>query len=158
MEKILIDTQIFVYALKNPFIDENHPLKELTNLASEIVKDSLIENIILLSPQLLAEIYHILSFRGVKLPINKTKELINLLLDSNKTIFSWVDEKIFYKAMFLSSKTNIHIWDFLVVLPFEGNIDKIYSIDPHFRDCKELQIANLENPLNIWQSESSKNI
>jgi len=48
-----------------------------------------------------------------------------------------------------------HIWDYLIVLPFENDINRIITMDPHFNHPTLSSIAKIENPINIWKSEWS---
>lgn len=156
MARILIDTRIWSLALKNPFISEESQGKDLYVQAAKFVDEAINREEILLSSQLIAEIYHVLRFRGKKVDKEKALELTLDILDDEKVDFRNVEEEHIREALRLSTITGIHIWDFLVVLPFRGEIDTIYAMDPHFRDCKNLQLAPIENSLGIWKVEGER--
>lgn len=54
------------------------------------------------------------------------------------------------EAYLLSIRSNIHIYDYLVVLPFRGEVEEIYSSDKHFQHSSFTSIANVINPLKGW--------
>jgi hypothetical protein len=55
--------------------------------------------------------------------------------------------------MDLSKQTGIHIWDFLIYLPFEREVEKIVTTDPHFNISFFKQQVLIENPIGIWKKE-----
>jgi len=152
----LIDTRIWGLAFKRVLYRSDHPSLLLAEKADEFLRKALLDSIVLLSGQLVAEIYHVLTARGTKMPRGKASKLIDDLLTSENTEFRTTDLRIVKQALKLSTQTGFHIWDFLLVLPFKGEVDKIYTMDPHFRDCKELQIAPIKNPLGVWKVEGKK--
>jgi hypothetical protein len=54
------------------------------------------------------------------------------------------------EAYMLSIRSNIHIYDYLVVLPFKGEVEEIYSSDQHFQNPDFTYIATVINPLENW--------
>jgi len=49
-----------------------------------------------------------------------------------------------------SSKSNIHVYDYLVGYPLRGIIDKIYTADEHFQHSDFQKICQISNPLTPW--------
>jgi hypothetical protein len=54
------------------------------------------------------------------------------------------------EAYMLSTRSNIHIYDYLVVLPFKGEVEEIYSSDQHFQHPDFTSVAKVVNPLEEW--------
>ena len=46
--------------------------------------------------------------------------------------------------------SSIHIYDYLVVFPLKGRVDKIYSADEHLFHSDFTSVAEVENPLEDW--------
>ncbi len=156
MKTILIDTRIWSLALKSAYFTKGTPEYELGIIADELVDTTLGNDKILMSSQLVAEIYHVTTSRGIKIPKEDVQTTLNNLLRSNHVNYKEITTEVISEAIKLSIESGIHIWDFLVILPFRGKIDKIYTMDPHFRDCKDLRLAPVENPLGIWKVEGEK--
>lgn len=53
-------------------------------------------------------------------------------------------------CLFKSLVSNIHIYDYLVALPFKGVVERIYSADSHFQHQDFTEIAEVINPLSPW--------
>lgn len=153
MKQILIDTRIWVLALKLPLFKETDFDYPLSIKARECVDENLKNNGILISSQLASEIYSVLTTRGRKLPSAQAAKLVKDILERENVTYKVISIEVFKRAMDLSAESGIHIWDFLVVLPFEGEIDLIYTMDPHFRDKSLNQIAKIENPIGVWKKE-----
>jgi len=49
-----------------------------------------------------------------------------------------------------SSISNIHIYDYLVVIPVKEIVSKIYSADDHFQHEDFKAISEVINPLSPW--------
>ncbi|MEW6686816.1 MAG: hypothetical protein AB1393_11520 [Candidatus Edwardsbacteria bacterium] len=154
--KILIDTRIISLALKHPFLTPLDPEYELSVRASGFVRKIVENHSLLVSSQLGAEIYHVLTMRGKRLPKEKAKELMEDLLSQNFVSYREITKRILQKAIKLSTATGIHIWDFLVVVPFEGEAQKIYTMDPHFLNKEFSRLAEVENPIGVWKVEGEK--
>ena len=156
MARVVIDSRIFSMALKLPFLPRSHPDYPLAHQAQVFVAKRLEGDDILLSAQVAAEVLHVMTQRGHKVPDELAGELITDLLACPNVHYAAPDLPTFLSALDLSSRTGIHIWDFLTVLPFEGRIETIHTMDPHFRECKELQIAPVANPFGDWRKEGQK--
>ena len=155
--KILIDTRIWSLGLKAPFLEKNDPHMRLATQAASFLKKTLNRNTdLLFSSQLIAEIYHVLTQRGKKMPPNQAKLLIGDLLERGGTLYRPISQATFLNAMGASAASGIHLWDYLVVLPFEDMLDRIYTMDPHFRHASFQTLCPIENPLGIWKTEGQK--
>ena len=156
MARVVIDSRIFSMALKFPFLPLSHPDYALAQQAQEFVAKRIEDDDILLSAQVAAEVHHVLTQRGHKVPDELAGELLSDLLACPEVHYAAPDFPTFLSALKLSSKTGIHIWDFLTVLPFEGRVETIHTMDPYFRECRELQIATVANPFGEWRKEGQK--
>lgn len=155
--KILIDTRIWVLALKAPFLEKNDPQMRLAARAAAFLKRTLNGNTnLLFSSQLIAEIYHVLSQRGKKMPAAQARALITELLERGGAVYRPISQSIFLRAMDISAISGIHLWDYLVVLPFEETLDRIYTMDPHFQHPSFQTFCPVENPLGIWKTEGQE--
>lgn len=154
MTATLIDTRLWALAWKYPFMPSSDPAFRLAGRAHEFLRGKTSsQNRILISSQLAAEIYHVLTKRGRRLAPDQAAALLNELLGRKLVIYRHITQRVFERAMETSSKSGIHIWDYLVVLPFEGEVEVIYTMDPHMRDATFRQIGRVENPLGIWKTE-----
>jgi len=70
--------------------------------------------------------------------------------------YSDIQKNMLIKARELSAETGIHIWDFLVGIPFVNEIETIYTTDPHFNNKRFTEWARIENLLGIWKTEGEK--
>ena len=154
---IMIDTEIWSLSVKKPLRDKFSSKEgydkaiEIHDKARMLVKNALSNDTIYMSAHQIAEIFHVLAYRGTKLPLQFAKKYIKSLIDAKEIVkieVTWTD---FLESIRLSSMSGIHIWDFLCVVPIAEYIDRAYSIDKHFQDpiFKELGI-HIENPLGYW--------
>lgn len=153
MKKILIDTRIWVLTLKKLFFDEGSRELALSERAENTVRSALDADNVLISSQLISEIFHVLTMRGRRIPKSQAVRFIADILDERKVIYRSISKEVAIESARLSEESCVHIWDFLVILPFRDEVDLIYSMDPHFRDCNQLQLATVENPLGVWKIE-----
>lgn len=155
--KILVDTRIWVLGLKAPFLQKGDPEMKPATKASAFLKTMLTRNAgLLFSSQLIAEIFHVLTQRGKKMPAAQARTLITDLLERGGSIYRPVSQATFLRAMELSASSGIHVWDYLVVLPFEDLLDRIYTMDPHFQHPSFQSLCPIENPIGIWKTEGQE--
>lgn len=154
MPAILIDTRIWVLALKSPFLQASDPEFQLAGQAQAFVSHCLqSRHQLLLSSQLLAEVFHVMTQRGRRVRAEQAARLVGDLLLHRPSSYRSTTKRTFRKSLDLSSHSGVHIWDYLVVLPFEGHIDHIYTMDPHFQDPSFTRLAAVSNPLAVWKAE-----
>ena len=153
--RILIDTEIWAYVYKKPkkdwFDSEKEYEKQMSlhERAGEVVKDKLMNDVIFMSHQEIAEIWHVLTMRGRGISGDVAYDIIKALLDTSTVIQVGITKSDVTRAIELSKETKIHIWDFLVVLPCE-QLDRIYTMDKHSRHKAFQELAPVENPLGVW--------
>jgi len=154
---VFIDTQLWVYAFKKPVRkgfqseDEFEEALQMHEKANRIIQESLIEHIIYLTTHQLAEMYHVLAFRGVRMDRRRALTIIERILKSSRTVIVEVKRRHYREALRLSSLSGIHIWDYLCILPLKERVDIAYTNDKHFLHptIKSL-LSKLENPLGKW--------
>jgi len=154
---IFIDTEIWSLAQKEParekFSDDDSYKRALDahQRAKRLIYNSLEKHRIYMSYHQLSELYHVLGFRGSKLPLSHVKEILQAILESKKIVKVPVRRDHIELSMELSARSGIHIWDFLCIVPILNFIDTTFSIDRHFLHpvFKELGVK-VKNPLNIW--------
>lgn len=158
-EAVFIDTQLWVYSKKKParahFPDQERYDKALKAHEEALMFfKGLLEKpvVIYTTTHQICELYHALSFRGYRIPAIKSSEFIEKLTESdNVNVFdiSWPD---FVEALNRSKKSQIHIWDYLCVVPIKDDIKIAYTNDQHFKDetFNNLGFAII-NPLSTWE-------
>ncbi len=151
--RVWIDTRIWGLGLKAPFYSEQDPIKPLALQAKAFLAQQFEQNFICLSAQVAAELFHVLTARGRRLPKGVALNLLISLLNHERVIFRCHTKDMLVRAAAMSVGTCVHLWDFLAVLPFEDCLDRIFMMDPHFQSCKELQLAPVENPFGVWAPE-----
>ena len=156
MSRILIDTRIWALALKAAYMERSDPDYGLAIQAKDLVSNALEREQLLMSAQLVGEIYHVATRRGLKVPPGDVVVYLDNLLSKKNVLSATTSKKALKRAMRLSVQHNLHIWDFLVAVPFEGNVDVIYTMDPHFRAPYFQGIAKVENPLGVWKVEGQR--
>lgn len=154
---IFIDTQIWIYAQKEPDKkryknDEDYQrILSLHKNADKFMQTNIQSNIIGMTYHQLSEIYHNLGFQGRFLDIEFCIEFSLRLLNSK--IIKWynVNRDNIKQALLLSKDAKIHIWDYLCILPMIKEIEIIYTCDKHFQDktFKQFNIP-IQNPLGDW--------
>jgi len=154
---IFVDTEIWSFAQKMPVkgkFKNKSEYEKFLNIhvkAKSFLKKALNEDIIYMSLHQMAEIFHVLAFRGLKLPLNFVVEYVNALLFSERVVKVPVTTSHIQEAFKLSNNSGIHIWDFLCIIPIKDYLDRIYTVDKHFlhETFQKLGIK-IENPLKFW--------
>jgi len=154
--RTLIDTRILILSFKFPYLSIEHKDYPIALQTQSFVEKIFHNNeTILISSQLATEVFHVLVNRGVKIPPAHANKYLNALINHKNVEFKTTSKETILRAFELSASSRIHIWDYLVVLPFENNINRIITMDPHFNHPSLSSIAKIENPINIWKSEGS---
>lgn len=144
MTKILIDTNIWYMGLT---ITDEKNYKQIHKKARIFLEDKLKDEeiVICMSVYQIGEIMELL--RRAKI---KNKEEIYNSFFIEKFIIKELKIKDVKEAYKLSSKSNIHIYDYFVVLPVKDIINKIYSADDHLQHKDFTSICEVINPLEPW--------
>ena len=154
---IFIDTQIWAYAFKRPsqqFFRNKEEYERAFSIhqkANEFLQKALTEDTIYITTHQLAEIFHVLAYRGSRVNTIRAYDILESIIKSMRTVIVEISRKHYREAMRLSSLSGIHVWDFLCVLPIRKNIDIAYTNDKHFLHptLKNL-LPRIENPVEIW--------
>jgi hypothetical protein len=152
--RVLIDTRIWVLALRAPVAPAGSALARLGERAREIVQRTRSEATILFTPQLVAEIQHVVTSRGPnRLPAPVARDYLLQLLADRRSRFRGLSRRQLHRALDLSAESGVHIWDYLVTLPWQGEMDRLVTMDPHYRHPHFREIGPVENPLGLWRHE-----
>ena len=160
MKGIFIDTQLWSYSKKKPiqkqFTDEKkfkevHETHiEAKTFFSEIKKTG---KQIFFSTHQIAEIYHVLSFRGHRIPVNQSIQFLRSLKTHKQMKIIEVTWTHITDALIKSRHSSIHIWDYLCILPIIDYIEEAYTSDRHFQHQSfKKKGLNLRNPLSKWET------
>lgn len=99
----------------------------------------------------ISEIFQVLGFRGLKIPLRNVERFCQKLIKSDFLSLYNISVEHINKALNLSIKSGIHIWDYLCIIPFYKEIAVIYSCDEHFNHESFKSLGPpIENPLNEW--------
>jgi predicted nucleic acid-binding protein len=157
MPNVFIDTELWIYSLKKPDqlkYEDSHRFQldmEKHVNAKIFFRDLPTDNKIFFTIEQLCENYHNLRFRGSCLEPKFVNDFILALTSSPASKIVEVSRELYEKCIRLSTQANIHIWDFLCVIPLCGKIDLIYTTDKHFLNSSfgDLGIP-IQNPLKDW--------
>jgi len=155
---VFIDTEIWAFAYKEPkreLFASDEDFKKAVRYhatARSFLEEKLTKDRIYMSTHQLAEIYHVLSYRGIKLPKQTAKTIINSIIRSDRVVIVDVKRAHFNEALERSVRSCIHIWDFLCIIPVKDKVDVAYSMDKHFlhREIRSL-VPRVENPIGEWR-------
>ena len=154
---VFVDTQLWVYAFKVPqrekftSEDEYRDALRMHSRANEFLRDALLNHVLYITTHQLAEIFHALAFRGVRMDVREALGIVERLVNSSRTVVVEVKRKHYREALRLSSLSRIHIWDYLCIVPLKKVIDVAYTNDEHFLHptIKRL-IPEVDNPVGKW--------
>jgi len=152
-----IDTEIWSFSQKTPEKDKFDSKEDFNKTlalhknANTFLKKQIQENQILMTYHQLAEIFHVLGFRGKKMTLSWLQNFCSSLLSSRFIIWFEINENHLKKSLKMSIESSIHIWDFLCVVPLLDEVDILYSCDKHFLDPSIQSLGpEVVNPLNEW--------
>ncbi|MHA1645451.1 MAG: hypothetical protein ACTSV0_10525 [Candidatus Freyarchaeota archaeon] len=155
---VMIDTEIWSISLKAPKREKFGSEKEYSKAfeahkkARTAVKSTLQNDMVYMSQHQISELFHVLAFRGTKLPLRIVNNYVRSILDSREIIKVEVTWKDLLESMQLSAQSGIHIWDFLCFVPLKEYIDVVYTNDKHFTHSvfKKFNVK-IVNPLDSWK-------
>lgn len=155
--KIFIDTELWNFAQKVPdnskFVNNSDFEKafELHKQSSEFIKQKINEDRISMTYHQLCEIYHVLGFRGKRLPRKFVQTYCFQLLQGRFMDWYHITFTDIEHAITLSKQSGIHIWDYLCVLPLYKEVDILYTCDAHFKHASFQSLGPIiKNPLGNW--------
>jgi len=97
-----------------------------------------------------AEIFHVLAFRGSRVPPEEAAKIIYGILDDSRIVKVPLTAQTLREAVRESVETGIHIWDFTCLLPVRNLVNIIYSADQHFKTIGKKHGIKVENPIGYW--------
>ena len=147
MHRCYMIANIFEYAYVTP---KDSAYSEIHERASDfllpILSDPEIK--IGMSSYQVGEILEVLRKVGASKNIRKNFALATQSKD--KFLIRSLSYNVVLSAFQKSLESNIHIYDYLVILPVKDLIDGIYSADDHLLHKDFTSIAKVENPLDNW--------
>lgn len=159
MTKAMVDTEIWNAAKKRPsrekFSSEKGFRKALAmhERARAFFEEEFPRLKVYMSLHQVAEVYHVLAFRGQRVPQSEALEFVSELLGDPRVVKVPVTLEHIRKAVEASAKTGIHIWDFLCFLPVAAFVDRVYTSDAHFLPIARIYGVEVVNPLAEWLQE-----
>lgn len=151
MTRVFIDTELWNYAIKKPKDNVDSVAKNRYLLASSFLKERFKKDHIYISNHQIAEMFHVFSFRGSRIPIVTTRTYLENLGNMENITVIEVDALHIKNAMKLSQESGVHIWDFLCILPVLDHVEIIYTCDSHFQSRTFEDFGKpIENPLGDW--------
>ena len=150
----LIDTRVWVLALRAPLYRADSGLADLAGRAAAIVMSALLADVVLFTPQLVGEVHHVTTSRvRPRMEGALVAGYLRQVFGRRNVRFRKGGRRQTLAAVERSALSGIHVWDYLVALPWEGEIDRIVTMDPHYRHAHFTALARVENPLGLWRTE-----
>jgi len=157
---VFIDTRIWILSRKTPDVakypdpDEYQQALENHERADEFLTRALQDKEIAMTFHQLSEIFHVLAFRGNKLPKDYVAAYCNQLLQEEFIRWYVITADHVKESIRLSKESGIHVWDYLCVIPLVQDVDIIYSCDKHFSQPSFTSLGPpVENPMSEWLME-----
>ena len=157
MSLALVDTEIWSFAKKKPerrrFRSKAYfeRFLKMHEAASSFFVNEFPKITVLMTLHQLSEIFHVLAFRGTRLPVEQAKEIVKAILTDESIIKVPVSQSDLEAAIDESLDSGIHVWDFLCFLPIKDEVEIVYSCDKHFQDkAFEKYGVKVVNPLPFW--------
>ena len=154
--KAFIGTEIWSFAKKKPLRNrfrseaEFKSAMDVHERAVSFFKGVFPSLKVYMSYHQLAEIFHVLAFRGLKVPLEDAMAIIERIIEDSSIVKAPITADTVKEALRGSLETGIHIWDFLCFLPVRKYVEVIYSSDPHFRVIGRRYGIEVVNPVGKW--------
>ena len=146
MPDVIIDTNILEYAFVIPSKEEFLEIHEkCRKLVLELLEDESVR--ILVSTYQAAEVLDVLRKVGADEELRQQVFDMFALDRFLRRPVSWENLQCAFEQ---SLRSGIHIYDYLVVIPFAGDVDRIYSADQHFDHRDFRDVAPVINPTEEW--------
>jgi hypothetical protein len=143
-----------VLALRAPLYPAGSGLADLAGRAAGIVESALAADVVLFTPQLVGEVHHVTTARvRPRMESSLVARYLRQVLGRRNVRFRDGGRLRTLAAIERSAASGVHVWDYLVALPWEGEIDRIVTMDPHYRHAHFTGLARVENPLGLWRTE-----
>jgi len=152
----MVDTELWSIAKKKP-LEERFSSKEefekamkMHLKAREFFSNEFPSLRVYMSNHQLAEIFHVLALRGLRVPFEEPLRIVMGIMEDNSIVKVPVNIEDVSKALKESVETGIHVWDFLCFLPVKDFVDAVYSADSHFKVIGKRHGVKVINPLQYW--------
>jgi len=152
----LVDTELWSIAKKEPAKEmfsskeEFEKAMKMHSRAREFFSNEFPGLRVYISNHQLAEIFHVLAFRGLRIPFEEAYSIVTGIIEDASIVKVPLTMEHVMKALKESLDTGIHIWDFLCFLPVREFVDTIYSADSHFKLIGKRHGVKVINPLDHW--------
>ena len=130
---IFIDTQIWIYAQKEPNegrfenLNEYKKMLDLHQNADIFMQNCIKSHEIGMTYHQLSEIFHNLGFQGNQMDLTFCWDYCTKLLAARFMKWYPINEDHIKESLKLSRDSKIHIWDYLCILPMINDLDLIYT-------------------------------
>ncbi len=134
--KAFVDTELWSSAKKKPVRskfrseEEFNLALEVHRRATEFFRDVFPSLKVYISFHQLVEIFHVLAFRGLRVPLREVLAIVEHIMEDGSIVKVPITAEVVREALRESSETRIHVWDFLCFLPVRNFVDTIYSSNP----------------------------
>jgi predicted nucleic acid-binding protein len=156
--RVFIDTQLWVYAQKQPTPDsfetdsKYQEALDKHEKALAFLQQAISEDEIAMTYHQICEIFHALAFRGNRNTPEYALQFCRVLIQAKYITWHSVAPSDVERALELSQASGIPVWDFLCVLPLISDVDVLYSCDEHFQNPTIHGLGpRVENPIGVWQ-------
>lgn len=154
--KAIVDTELWSLAKKKPIREKfgskeefekalNFHLKARDFFLNEFPKIN-----VYMSLHQLAEIFHVLTFRGHRIPVDEASAIVLGIIEDPRIAKISVSSKHIHEAIKESARTGIHIWDFLCFVPVRDFVDTVCTTDKHFEVIGKYYGISIVNPIGSW--------
>ena len=156
MKGVMVDTEIWSIAKKRPderkFASREDFVKalEMHERARDFFTNVFPKLKVYMSVHQLAEIYHVLAFRGAKIPKSHAEAIVRSIIEDDNIVKVTVTLEHIEEAIKESVESNIHVWDYLCFIPVKDYIDTVFTCDEHFIRIGKKYNVRIINPLNTW--------
>ena len=152
----MVDTEIWSIAKKKPderkFASREDFVKalEMHERARDFFMNVFPRLKVYMSVHQLAEIYHVLGFRGIRIPRSYVESIVRAIIEDDNIIKVAVTLEHVMEAIKESVESGIHLWDYLCFIPIKDYIDTVFTCDEHFITIGKKYKVEILNPLGVW--------
>ena len=156
MKGVMVDTEIWSIAKKKPDEKKYASREEFTKALKmhERARDfftSVFPKLkVYMSIHQLAEIYHVLAFRGARIPKSYAENIVRAIIEDDNIIKATITLGHIEEAIKESIESGIHVWDYLCFIPVKDYIDTVFTCDKHFITIGKKYKVKILNPLDTW--------
>ncbi len=156
MKGVMVDTEIWSIAKKKPDERKYASREEFTKAlemherAREFFASVFPELRVYMSVHQLAEIYHVLAFRGTRVPRSYAESIVKAIIEDDSIVKVAVTLGHIEEAVRESVESGIHVWDYLCFIPVKDYVDTVFTCDRHFIAIGKKYKVKILNPLDAW--------